>query len=70
MQNLVIVRDWIILADDDSIAFDFQTPSSIFYVTFTCFFSLCNNFRTLSLTCLAGSRDILHLLTELTMFTD
>ena len=40
MQKLVIVRDWIILADDDSIAFDFRTSSSIFYVTFTCFFSL------------------------------
>ena len=39
-ENLVIVRDWIILADDDSIAFDFRTPSSIFCVTFTCFFSL------------------------------
>ena len=34
MQKLVIVSDWIILADDDSIAFDFRTPSSIFYVTF------------------------------------
>ena len=40
MQKLVIVRDWIILADDDSVAFDFRTPSSIFYVTFTCLFSL------------------------------
>ena len=68
--KVVIVRDWIILADDDSIAFDFRTPSSIFYVTFTCFFSLCNNFTILSLMCLAGSGDILYLLTELTMFTD
>ena len=40
MQNLVIVRDWIILADDHSIAFDFRTPNSIFYVMSTCFFSL------------------------------
>ena len=30
-KKLVIVRDWIILAVDDSIAFDFQTPSSIFH---------------------------------------
>ena len=35
MQKLVIVRDWIILADDDSTALDFRTPSSIFYVMFT-----------------------------------
>ena len=40
VQKLVLVLDWIILADDDSIAFDFRTPSSIFYVTLTCFVSL------------------------------
>ena len=40
VKKLVIVRDWIIVADDDSIAFDFRTLSSIFYVMFTCFFSL------------------------------
>ena len=38
--KLVIVRDWIILADNDFNAFDFRTPSSIFYITFTCFYSL------------------------------
>ena len=38
--KVVIVRDWIILADDDSITFDFRPLSSIFYVSFTCFFSL------------------------------
>ena len=40
VHKLVIVRDGIILADDDSIAFDFRMPSSIFYVTFTCFLSV------------------------------
>ena len=38
--KVVIVLDWIILADDDSIIFYFRTPSYIFYISFTCFFSL------------------------------
>ena len=40
VQKLVIVRDWIISADDDSIAFDFRTPSSVRHITFTCSYSL------------------------------
>ena len=70
MQKLVIVCDWIILADDDSIAFDFRTTSSIFCYVDVLLQSDANNFTTLSLMCLPGSTDILYLLTELTMFTD
>ena len=71
MQKLVIVRDWIISADDDSNAFDFRMPSSVFLITFTCSYSLItDNCLTFSLMCLAVSRDILNLLTELIIFTD
>ena len=70
MQKIVIVRDWIILADNDFIAFDFRTPSSIFCYVHVPFQSDATLFTTLSLMCLAGSRDILYLLTELNMFTD
>ena len=38
--KVIIVHYWIILADDDSITFDFRTPSSIFYISILCFFSL------------------------------
>ena len=69
MQKLVIARDWIILADDDSIAFDFRTPSSILCYVHVLLQSDAITLR-LSLMYLAGSRDILYLLTERTMFTD
>ena len=62
MQKLVIVRDWIILADDDSIA-----SNAEFY--FLCYVHVLLQSDAitlrLSLMCLAGSRDILCLLTEL-----
>ena len=68
MQKLVIVRDSIISADDDSNAFDFRTPSSVLLSRAPK--ARFNKFLTLSLICLAVSRDIFYLLTELIIFTD
>ena len=81
VQNLAIVRDWIILADDNSIAFDFERQVLFSLLRSRASSVTCNNFTTLPLMCLAGSRDILYLLTDLpclqtdfidrlTMFTD
>ena len=36
MGKHVIAGDWIIANDADSNGFGFQTPSSVFHITFTC----------------------------------
>ena len=67
MQKLVVVRDWIILTDDDFIAFDFRMPSSFYFLCYVHVLLQSDAITLrLSLMCFTGSRDTLYLLTELT----
>ena len=70
VQKFLIVRDWLISADDVPMLLIFESRVLLSILLSRASTAWCNNFLALSSMCLAGSRDVLYLLTELIMFTD